>query len=354
YDIVWWVSAEQPTFLQKQLGDLALQLGSQAEPAPGEGALALVNRLSARRRWLLILDNLPGPMEPASYRADGRGHVIITSRNPAFQDSAGRIEVGLFERAESIKLLRARDASLSVADADLLSETLGDLPLVLAQAGSWLAETGMSIEEYLGLLTTHTQLILSEGRALHYPQSFAASWRVAIEQLERENPAAVHLLRLAAFLGPDPLPLTFISKAVTATSEQPDDDRAGDADPIVFHRTVAHLRRYGIARVSGRAIQLHRLVQAVLRDQVEPIERPVLRERAWELLAATDPGNPDDPANWSYYADVLPHLLSADHIAVDSPGSRALVMNAVWYLAAHGNYKSVHRIAQQAYGDVMK
>ena len=36
-------------------------------------------------------------------------------------------------------------------EADLLAERLGDLPLALDQAGAMLAETGMPVDEYLGL-----------------------------------------------------------------------------------------------------------------------------------------------------------------------------------------------------------
>ena len=64
------------------------------------------------------------------------GHIIITSRNHLWQSSSDAIEVNVFTREESIALLRRqgdrqRAEPMTVAEADRLAETLGDLPLAL-------------------------------------------------------------------------------------------------------------------------------------------------------------------------------------------------------------------------------
>jgi hypothetical protein len=52
-------------------------------------------------------------------------------------------------------LLRRHLATLPEADAELLAEALGDLPLAVAQAAGLLAETGMSTSDYLEVLAEH-------------------------------------------------------------------------------------------------------------------------------------------------------------------------------------------------------
>jgi hypothetical protein len=43
-------------------------------------------------------------------------------------------------------------AGLSEPDADRLADELGDLPLAVAQAAGFMAETGMAVVRYLDLL----------------------------------------------------------------------------------------------------------------------------------------------------------------------------------------------------------
>jgi len=52
---------------------------------------------------------------------------------------------------------------LSDADADQLAGQLGDLPLAVAQAAGFMAETGMPAPQYLGLLRTRAGQLLAEG-----------------------------------------------------------------------------------------------------------------------------------------------------------------------------------------------
>jgi hypothetical protein len=74
--------------------------------------------------------------------------VVITSRNPGWEELAIPVEVDVFDRGESIALLRRRAPQLTDEQAGRVAEELGDLPLALAQAGSYLADTGTSVRDY--------------------------------------------------------------------------------------------------------------------------------------------------------------------------------------------------------------
>jgi hypothetical protein len=69
--------------------------------------------------------------------------VLITSRERKWAEIAAPVEVDVLARPESVALLQSRVAGLSEADADQLAGQLGDLPLAIAQAGGFMAETGM-------------------------------------------------------------------------------------------------------------------------------------------------------------------------------------------------------------------
>jgi hypothetical protein len=57
--------------------------------------------------------------------------------------------VDVLARAESVAILQTRVTVLSGADADRLAAELGDLPLAIAQAAGFMADTGMAADEFL-------------------------------------------------------------------------------------------------------------------------------------------------------------------------------------------------------------
>ena len=123
-----------------------------------DGAEVAVARLLAalrdRDRWLLVFDNAEDPAGLAPFLPGGPGHVVITSRNPGWQEVATPLPVEVFTRAESVDVLRGRVPALAAELAEEIAEELGDLPLAVAQAAAFLDETGMDPAEYLRLSTS--------------------------------------------------------------------------------------------------------------------------------------------------------------------------------------------------------
>ena len=75
--------------------------------------------------------------------------MLITSREHGWAEIAAPVEVDVLARAESVAILQDRVPGLGAADADRLADELGDLPLAIAQAAGFMAETGMPAAEYL-------------------------------------------------------------------------------------------------------------------------------------------------------------------------------------------------------------
>ena len=73
-----------------------------------------------------------------------------------------------------------------------------------------------------------------------------------------------------------------------------------------------------LARRQPDSLQLHRLVQAVIRQRHPPAQQQTTADQVLTLLAAAHPGSPNDPASWSAYAE-LTHVLAAGPWGMTAP-----------------------------------
>jgi transcriptional regulator with XRE-family HTH domain len=338
YDLAWWINAEQGGLIGDQVAGLGLALGC-VQPRDGAEAVrtAVLSELRHRGRWLLVFDNAEYAADVAPWLPGGGGHVLITSRQRGWDEVAVAVEIDVLARPESVAILQSRVAMLTESDADRLATELGDLPLAIAQAAEFMADTGMTADEFLMLLRTRALHLLAEGSAGSYPGSLAAATGLIADRLASQDPAAAELASVCAFLAPEPIPETLFTGAASIL---PGELAARASDPLGWRQTIAHLTRQSLARVDPRGLQMHRLTQAILRERLTPAQAAATRSCAEALLAASNPGDPPNPVTWPLWARLTPHVLAADLAATDNPDLRELARYTCWYLIERGDARA--------------
>ncbi|MFE2836925.1 FxSxx-COOH system tetratricopeptide repeat protein, partial [Streptomyces mirabilis] len=346
YDLVWWIDAEQPDELPVRYTEIATRLGIAKPEAGAEAnARALLTHLDVRERWLLILDNAEDADQIEPWLAQGSGHTLITSRNPNWVGIARTTPLNVFARTDSVTYLQGRVSGMSDEQADTLAADLGDLPLALAQAAGVIANGGMSLDRYRQLLTTNTTQILKKGGAPGYPASVEATVTIATNRLTDDHPDAVALLHLVALLGPEPIQNSWLETVRPLLATIPGDP----GDPMWLHEALSPLSRYGLARTESESFQIHRLTQAVLRDQTHPDQYVAIRNDATTLLAAVKPGDPRSPDSWASWSVLTPHL-TADHLATtEQPELRPTLLDAAHYLIRSGQTRTARDLTAAAH-----
>jgi hypothetical protein len=200
-----------------------------------------------------------------------------------------------------------------------------------------MADTGTSASQYLSLLPTRAGQLLDRGAPGSYPRSLAAATALTAARLADHDPAAAELASLCAFLAPEPIPEDLFTDAAGLL---PGELAARAADPLAWRQTLAHMARQSLARIDHRGLQMHRLTQAILRDRLTPDRAAATRRCVEAILAASDPGDPPNPATWARWAQLMPHVLAADLAATDNPALRELVRGVCWYLIERGDART--------------
>lgn len=309
YAAVWWVRCEEPAQLASDFAELAVAVGAaSAEQADQEAQISAAKFwLDHNGGWLLILDNAPNLKEVEQYLPrSGIGHVIVTSRDSDWGDVARPMSVAIWPRKESMAFLLKRTEQTDEEAAAALAEELGDLPLALEQAGAYMKTTGQSLAAYTKTFAERQKELMEKGTGSQdYPYSVATTWELALERLE-EEPAAVELLNLCAFFAPDDIPLDVIREGA---EHLPKPLATAAADDLAWNEVLAALREYSLAEVSGDALSLHRLVQAVVRERLSAEEEKKVAEAALLIVNDSLPTDLDEISYWSIYDRLLSHAL---------------------------------------------
>jgi tetratricopeptide (TPR) repeat protein len=339
YDVVWWISAA--SMARAGLVDLADELRVPNAETTDDRIRLLIDILErppADRRWLLVFDNAGDPEELADILPGGAAHVLVTSRDLGWGSRGKLIEVGPFGRAESVELLRLRMPALTPQDAEQVARRLGDLPLAVEQAGSWLAATRMPVDRYLTLLDSQLSRLLGENLPAGYERAGPATWLLSLDRLREEKPAAARLMELLAFFGPEPIPASLLySRRLIEIVAGEDPALRDDTN---FAGVVEQAQRYALATFDATqgSVQLHRLMSEVIRQSLPGMVADRHRRHVHQILVSANPGDPEQPGTWPTFASIWPHVVSAQALMSADDDVCQLVLDVGRYLYRRGDF----------------
>jgi tetratricopeptide (TPR) repeat protein/CO dehydrogenase nickel-insertion accessory protein CooC1 len=341
YDVVWWVPSDPPQFVDTHLTNLANQLGVTPEATDADTARAVLKMLrlgDPSRRWLLIYDNAEeldrvDPFMPRS----GPGHVIVTSRNSAWTEQSRPISIDVFRRGESIVHLRQRVARLTEEEAASIADVLGDLPIAVAAAGAWLAESGQPAAEYLRTV--------EQGGSPD--EAVQRSYGLSLDRLKQQAPAAYKLLQFCSVLAPE-IALDLLTNDEMAEALKPIDASVSERDMRL--KPIQQMNRFALIKLDSHAkqFQIHRLLQAVVRSRMSPDELSSAKHQVHMVLARSRPRRDVDIRDtWPNYRLLWPHLEISGAVDCPDESVRQLLIDRVRFLWLGGDLEQGEELARR-------
>jgi hypothetical protein len=318
YSAVFWIKAETVEEIATSLLQIAerLQLPERQE-ADQQHIVAAVQRwLMTYPGWLLIWDNLEDLELLHRWLPPSRqGTILLTTCHQALGTLAQGIALAPMGQEEGILFLLRRAKMLGpeatsehmrqlvakmpteYAAAEALTTAMGGLPLALDQAGAYIEEIGCSLTHYLQYYEQQRALLLDRRGVLgrDHPHSVITTFLLASAQVEREQRAAMDMLRVCAFLHAEAIPEElFVGGAVHLGT----DLASLAANSSQFDQAIAVLRRLSLVQRQTQTctFSLHRLVQAVLRETMNEQEQGTWRKR---VIAALNAIFPEDSSSIS-------------------------------------------------------
>jgi tetratricopeptide (TPR) repeat protein len=339
FDIVAWVRADDGG--TADLAELAVALGVPVSGrTPSERANeALMFLSNTDLSWLLVLDNVPGPQALQELPTSGRGRVLATSRQRGgYQDFGSELTVDVFDPDSALSYLLARSGRTDEArDARSVAAAVGCLPLALAHAGAYCTrDGGARFSEYLELLDSLPSGELYESNPeVFYQHTVAATWQPSITAAEQHAPLARHAIEMAAYLA-STIPRSFFS--VLDERSALGRKRISDA--------LAALHRYSLASVTDNQVNVHRLLQKVVRDQ---LSNQADTTAAAHALAAVEDALPTDdaPGTWPQWQELIPHVTTLGHAGDVADIDAARLLNVLNQTCSFLIYSEAHSQAQE-------
>jgi len=269
--------------------------------------------LRQEKGWLLIIDNLDDIGVAAGFLPENssQNHTLITTRDPY---SAGipaeGLEVPLLDLFHAVDLLctlsnvQILPNSPESFQAAQIVEELGYLPLGIEQAAAYVREVAGDfatyIQHYEGNRTVVHQWIPRGNRP--YSHSVATTWLLSFNIVQKSHPLAALLFRILSFMHPDGILLDFLQSVIQAF---PPNLQELLSSPMEVSKARIELEKFSLLKWNPRSktFVIHRLVQAVMKDQMSETERLTI---CWTVLNMCESALPKE--GYPYYTLHRPYF----------------------------------------------
>ncbi len=288
---------------------------------------AVIDALSRRNDWLLILDNVD---DDASRQYIYRvllprlttGRVLITSRMSNWPSEIGDLQVNKLDKKDaasylrlSTKTKRSRTKNDSI-HSEQLAEILDGLPVALEQAAAYINRMRITFDKYQKEFEkSRTETLARYETLVSYDSPTLFTWTSTQARLD---PVAHTILRLASFLAPDPIPTALFQSQSDVLTKGFDLLKQEDLyqeiqppdDELNIREALAELADWSMINLSQERLIVHRLVQDSVRLTIPSSMQKSWTELALKLIRTYIPSDPppNDVRSWPLWTDVESHV----------------------------------------------
>jgi hypothetical protein len=279
YTLKAWFTATSVQELQLQYIDLASIM--PGAPKLHEG-MAVEIRAHQVKSWLeqhshalLVYDDAPDMATLEDWLPEGYHHILVTSRHSAdlWFGHDSTLDVDVMTPEQAVALIH-KMTGMHKGDLNLtaLVETLGCLPLAVAQAAVVMGRDGqsMGVDDYLEAFRTTRAKLLDMGR-LPKPVRHQSLWTTLDISTQSLTPQAKTLLNYLAWLAPHDIPEKLVKAFLQGESSWQAIKKALLQGEPSWQAIKEELNSQTLLRTNPSsdvpaAIHMHALVQDFLRD----------------------------------------------------------------------------------------
>ncbi len=368
FNSILWIRANTEAELRTSFVELAKLLGlfEQGIQNVDDAIQAVKKWLEHANNWLLIFDNADTPEQLKAYLPRFiTGQILLTSRAQVF-DSLGisnPIEVLEMSHEEAVTFLlkrteRNREDTVERNAVAELAHELGYLPLALEQAGAYIIAKKVPFGDYLVGYRKHHLSLLKKSlpRAGDYPESITTTWAINFREIENV-PIAADILRVSAFLSPDNIPFELITIGASRLGQTLSSAfDTSEYDQLTLYEALEPLTRYSLIRLNTaeQTYNIHRLIQEVLKDDMDASEQFTWAKRTIEAISLIFPSIDEvtKMAAWfftqRYFSHVLVCIKAIQYWNMNFLDAGWLLHETAAWLAEYGEYTEAEPLSKQA------
>ena len=295
---LFWISGENNVSYKEDIAKLAHAAETVGKDSQETLMLTLEWLSKLPSKWLLVVDNvdeedLSKSMKEllfGAWKRKSQGHILVTTRREPKEieetfkaEPENCIVLGPMTATESIDFMLKRTEQL-VNDEHLkyLVEELHGLPLAMEQAASYIKILGCSFKEYLARFQKKRLKLYQRPIKTTYDVSkerltVRTTWHLNFDYICKESKdeglgnSVPFVMNVAAFFFGDDIP----EELFNTGEPEIDNDDLKDAmeDPAGVKQEIAILTRFSLFQsCRGGSLQVHRLVQEVIRDNITDVK----------------------------------------------------------------------------------
>ncbi len=158
----------------------------------------------------------------------------------------------------------------------------------IEQAAAYIEETGCGLADYQQLYENSRKQLLQRKGKYHgmyteYRESVATTWLISFRHVKQRLAAASDLLNLCSCLDPDFIPIDLVLQGAQALNQE---QCQLTGDRFQFDDTCRVLLNYSLVKRfdEGKMLSIHRLIQAVLQDEMDDSTRRFWGEQTTRVV----------------------------------------------------------------------